>query len=120
MTEPGPRLRREAATITAMLELYCSDQHSAARTGAELCEDCAGLLRYAHERLHRCPFGEGKTTCVKCPIHCYKPDMRERVRQVMRFAGPRMLYHHPVLAVRHLWDDRRDTPVGRVARQSGK
>jgi len=50
--------------------------------------------------MSRCPFGPDKPTCAKCPIHCYKPQVRERVREVMRFAGPRMLLRHPVLAVR--------------------
>ena len=43
-----------------------------------------------------------KPTCAKCPIHCYKPAMREQIRDVMRYAGPRMLKRHPVLAIRHL------------------
>jgi len=55
-------------------------------------------------RLDQCPFQEAKTTCVKCPVHCYKPAMRERIRVVMRYAGPRMLWQHPVLAFYHLFD----------------
>jgi hypothetical protein len=34
--------------------------------------------------------------------------MQERVRGVMRFAGPKMLRHHPILALLHLlWDSRK-------------
>lgn len=29
--------------------------------------------------------------------------MRQRMQEVMRYAGPRMLWHHPVAAIRHLW-----------------
>ena len=65
------------------------------------------LLAYAHARLDRCPFGEGKKTCRRCPVHCYKRDMRERMRQVMRYAGPRMIGVHPVAALRHLWRELR-------------
>jgi hypothetical protein len=57
-------------------------------------------------RLDRCPFGEDKPTCATCPIHCYKPQVRDRIREVMRFAGPRMLWHHPILAIRHVLDGR--------------
>ena len=47
---------------------------------------------------------------MKCPTHCYKPEMRERVRAVMRYSGPRMLREHPVLAIAHLADGRRRAP----------
>jgi hypothetical protein len=96
-----PRITREARTIEAMIRLYCRAQHGG--DGA-LCATCAGLLDYAHARLEKCPFQEDKTTCLKCPVHCYKADMRKEVRAVMRYAGPRMLYRHPVLAILHLLD----------------
>ena len=67
-----------------------------------LCPDCEELLRYAHTRLDRCPFGEKKSSCKKCTVHCYKPVMRERMRQTMRFAGPRMIFYSPWAAIRHL------------------
>nr|MBP8870902.1 nitrous oxide-stimulated promoter family protein [Bacteroides sp.] len=63
------------------------------------------LLEYAHMRLSRCPFGEKKNTCRLCTIHCYKPEMKERMREVMRYAGPRMLLYHPAAALRHLWKE---------------
>lgn len=87
-----------------MIELYCRAHHE---RGGDLCAECQSLYAYAMARLDRCPFGAEKTTCARCPVHCYKPSMRDKVREVMRFAGPRMLWHHPVLAVRHLLDDRR-------------
>ncbi len=106
MTRPSARLARESATVTRMIGLYCRRHH-----GRTLCAECRQLSDYAQERLKRCPFGEGKTTCAKCPVHCYRPEMRERVRRVMRYAGPRMLYRHPYLALRHLIDGQRKRPV---------
>jgi len=108
LTEPShPRLLREAKTIEAMLRLYCRDHH-----GAEwaLCAGCTPLLDYARERLAGCPYAEHKPTCARCPIHCYRPEMREQVRRVMRYAGPRMLLRHPILALLHLLDGLRRTP----------
>ncbi|MEJ2577374.1 MAG: nitrous oxide-stimulated promoter family protein [Gammaproteobacteria bacterium] len=96
-----PRIAREQRTITAMLRIYCRDHHRAA---PELCDDCAKLLDYAQRRLDTCPFQERKPACNHCEVHCYSKVMRERVKQVMRYAGPRMLLRHPVLAVRHLID----------------
>ena len=100
---PGesPRLARERKTVEAMIGLYCRAQHGSEGT---LCVACTDLLSYAHARLDACPSAGAKTTCARCPVHCYKPAMREQIREVMRYAGPRMLLHHPVLAVRHLLD----------------
>lgn len=102
MGDWGRRRQREEKTLQAMVRIYCRAHHG----GEEICEGCTELLRYAHFRLERCPFGEEKPTCAQCPIHCYKPEPREQVRQVMRFAGPRMLWRHPMLALLHLWDER--------------
>jgi hypothetical protein len=87
-----------------MIRLYCRDHHAPTEI---LCPDCAALSAYASGRLARCVYGEGKPTCAHCPIHCYRPEMRARIREVMRYAGPRMLLHHPVMAIRHLLDGRR-------------
>ena len=86
-------------TIDAMVRIYCHDHHE---TTADLCAACAELLVYAHERLDKCPSGEDKPNCSDCTVHCYRPDMRERISAVMRYAGPRMLFRHPVMALRHL------------------
>ena len=90
-----------------MIRLYCRDHHE---IEGEFCPGCRELWDYALIRLDRCPFRENKPTCAKCPVHCYKPDMREKVRVVMRYAGPRMLHRHPVLAVLHLIDGFRKMP----------
>ena len=95
------RTIRERKTVEAMIRIYCSEQHGPAVVPCERCED---LLRYAERRLKMCPFGADKPTCATCPIHCYRPAKREEIRAVMRYAGPRMLYRHPILAVRHLMD----------------
>lgn len=95
------RLERERRTIRAMLRVFCKGVHGFA---AGLCASCAELDRYAELRLARCPYGEEKPTCVKCPIHCYRVDRRQEMKIVMRYAGPRMLLRHPVLALRHKLD----------------
>lgn len=98
------RIEREKATLLVMLRMYCRAHHEAeVRNSAEgLCTPCQDLWVYALRRLDGCPFGAKKPTCNKCPVHCYKPEMRERVRAAMRYAGPRMLLRHPVLAILHL------------------
>ncbi len=107
MSHDHPRMNRELRTVEAMIGVYCRGQHG---TNGELCTECAALRSYARQRLQRCPFQEGKTTCAKCPVHCYKPDMREEIRAVMRYAGPRMLYRHPIMTLQHLIDGLREEP----------
>jgi len=94
--------RRECKTVRAMVEMYCRHHHR----GGSVCPDCQQLLAYVRRRLDKCPFGIDKPTCVKCPIHCYRAVERERIREIMRWAGPRMSWRHPVLALMHLMRDR--------------
>lgn len=109
MPSHHPRMTRELRTIKAMIHMYCRDQHENKRA---LCAECKELLEFARFRLEKCPFQENKTTCAKCPVHCYKPVMREKIRTVMRYAGPRMFYQHPILTLYHIIDGRRKEPIG--------
>ena len=92
------KIEEEKRTVEKMIRLYCRKKEG----NRELCPSCAQLLEYAHMRLSRCRFGNGKSTCQKCPVHCYKPLMRAKMREVMRWAGPRMILYHPVDAVKHI------------------
>lgn len=94
------RIEREKRVVEKMIRLYCRGKEG----NKELCDDCRALLSYAHARLSHCKFGNNKTSCKRCPIHCYKPNMRARMREVMRYSGPRMLLHHPIAAVRHIFE----------------
>jgi hypothetical protein len=100
MATKRDKLEREKKTLLAMLRIYCRNHHDS--IGKQLCADCRQLREYADQRLEKCPFGEGKGPCSQCEIHCYKPEMRRRIRDVMRYSGPRMLSSHPVLAMAHL------------------
>jgi len=108
MNSTDPRISREFKTIRAMITLYCHDHHE---PGSRLCPECRALLDYSELRLEKCPFQENKTTCANCTVHCYSRSMREKVKQVMRYSGPRMTYRHPILAFFHLMDGRKKTPA---------
>lgn len=97
--------QREKEMVGAMITLYCRKKHG---TGKGLCPECESLLEYACRRSDCCPFMETKTFCSNCKVHCYRPEMRQKIREVMRFAGPRMLFVHPVAAVRHMIESRRE------------
>lgn len=94
----------EKKVISKMIAIYCNSNHNSQKG---LCEECEKLDSYAHARLERCPFGEDKPTCGTCSIHCYKKDMREKIREVMRKTGPRMLLYHPIITINHFMRERR-------------
>ena len=103
---------REKRMVSQMIALYCRKKH---HTRGDLCPQCAALDAYAKMRADKCPFMETKTFCSNCRIHCYKPDMREKIREVMRFAGPRMILHHPVAAIRHVVETKKEQRrLGRI------
>jgi predicted amidophosphoribosyltransferase len=108
MSDDHPRMARERRTVEAMIRLHCHNRHGVERG---LCDECADLLSYASARLQNCPFGASKPTCARCSVHCYSPKRREQIRAVMRYAGPRMLYLHPLLAFFHLLDGLRKSPA---------
>ena len=89
---------QEKRLVGEMIALYCKKQHHIRRG---LCPECAALRDYALERIGRCPFMETKTFCSRCTVHCYKPEQRVQIKAVMRFAGPRLIFSHPLLVVHH-------------------
>lgn len=105
MKDIETKREREKKMISQMIALYCRRNH---HTKGVLCPECAALNDYAHARSEHCPFMETKTFCVNCRVHCYKPDMREKIRAVMRFSGPRMIFYHPVAAIRHVVETKRE------------
>ena len=90
----------EKKTVEQMIAMYCHGVHHTGKN--ELCDACRELKEYAFARIDRCPLMETKTFCSVCKVHCYAPEMREKIRTVMRYSGPRMLYVHPVMALHHL------------------
>lgn len=106
---------REKRMVSLMIKLYCNKNH---HTKSQMCEECAQLNEYAIMRSDKCPFMETKTFCSNCKVHCYKPDMREKIREVMRFSGPRMIYRHPVAAIRHVVESKKEKK--RMEKQDNK
>lgn len=89
----------EKALIQQMIGIYCKCKH---KTKNGLCEDCSSLLEYSHLRINRCPFMESKTFCSNCTVHCFRNEQREQIKKVMVFSGKRMIFHHPLIAINHV------------------
>ena len=91
------KIEREKRVVSQMIRLY--SQHKMGQK--ELSAEMLHLEQYAHKRLDCCKFGDAKKPCKNSPVHCYAPQMREQVREVMRWAGPRMIFYSPLAAIRH-------------------
>lgn len=90
----------EKMVISKMIGIYCKgNKHD--RKGKKLCSSCSLLEDYSYKRIEKCPYMETKTFCSNCKTHCYKADMREKMRTVMRYSGPRLILHHPILLIKH-------------------
>ena len=109
---------KEKEVVSLMIGLYCRKNHGTRK--GQLCPDCQALADYARSRSDHCPFMETKTFCANCKVHCYKPAMREKIREVMRFSGPRMIFYHPIMALHHVISTVREKKrLEREDRQAG-
>lgn len=99
------KIEKEKKVSFLMIDLYCKKKHKYKK---EICNECRKLKEYVSLRLEKCPFGENKTFCSNCKIHCYQKEMREKIREVMRFSGPRMIFHHPILAIKHVIESKKE------------
>lgn len=97
----GNRLEREEKTIETMIKLYCGSKHNIKDSP---CDGCISLINYAKKRVKTCKFGDKKPICGRCKIHCYKPEMRKQIREVMRSTGYKMIYKHPIMLLYHIYD----------------
>lgn len=93
------KIQSEKKTIELMINIYCRKKHG---TTGELCEECRELKDYAFKRLDSCRFKENKGTCKNCKIHCYKPEMKEKIKKVMKFSGPRLIIYNPKELISHM------------------
>lgn len=117
--ELADKRAREVQMVSQMIALWCRGHHGGERAGEQtaggdaaarvklgfraitLCPECAELREYAVARIDRCPHMGTKTFCSACPSHCYRPAMCEKIREVMRWSGPRMIRYRPITAIRH-------------------
>ena len=105
MSKTESKRDREKKTVSLMIHIYCKKKHGSKNN---LCSKCAELEKYAMLRSDKCPFMETKTFCSNCKVHCYNAEMREEIRRVMRFSGPRMIMYHPAMAISHLIETKKE------------
>ena len=96
------KIEEEKNLVLLMIKIFCKSNHKNNNRN-NLCEECIELYDYTSGRIDRCRFMETKTFCSVCPSHCYKNDMRERIREVMIFSSKRMIFYHPILTLKHIF-----------------
>lgn len=99
------KIAKEKKLVFLMVQIYCKANHHQ----GSLCKECQALIDYAYQRIDKCPFMETKTFCSNCKVHCYQNEKRQKIKKVMRYSGPRMLYHHPIVAISHALSTWRNT-----------
>ncbi len=98
--------------------MYCSAKHGTPK--GQLCDDCRQVLDYAIKKIDYCVWGIKKPACDVCPVHCFKDDMRQKMIEIMRYAGPRMTWKHPILAFAHLFDVMRGKKIRKLYEEESK
>ena len=91
------RTKRKISSVSIMVTMYCNAKH--VKSG--LCVPCSKLLDYSIEKINNCKSKVPAAKCSTCKTHCYSITMREQIKSVMRYSGPRMLLYHPVMFIRH-------------------
>ncbi len=104
------KINREKRVIETMIKLYCQKKEG----NKHLCKECEEVINYALKRLDNCKFGEEKPTCRLCPIHCYNPQMKSKIKEIMRYSGPRLIIYNPLFAIEHSIRELLFTPKSRI------
>ena len=94
------KIEIEKLTLTRMISIYCKGNHGSSKV---FCGECNELELYAHKRLDLCRYAEDKPACKDCETHCYKSVCRNKIREVMRYSGPRMMFYYPADFLSHFF-----------------
>jgi hypothetical protein len=118
-----PKVRDDIRIVAGMGAIYCAGNHrererrllgsDAAALGTygrrvpRLCDECAEHIRYAEKRRAYCP-KDPKPFCAHCDTHCYSSAEAEWQRQMMRYAGPRSMWHgYAIPGIKHALEARK-------------
>jgi hypothetical protein len=97
--------RKDLKVLALFTSVYCRSHHRGKQDAVapalprqdglgldrfRYCPECREFLEYAVTRRLKCPL-DPKPTCKHCPVHCYRPGHREKVREIMRFSGRRLI-----------------------------
>ncbi len=96
---------RDLRVLASFIRLFCHARHDRKNVGERnipeivrpgrrpeetICPDCAALLEHGMQKRSLCPL-EPKPSCKSCHIHCYTPEYRLKIREIMAYSGRRMI-----------------------------
>jgi hypothetical protein len=93
--------KKDIRLIGKFVEVYCAGKHQTAEHASitlsadlgerSLCKECEAFLEYAVAKRLKCPLEAEKPSCKHCRIHCYDKSHREKVREIMSYAGRKLM-----------------------------
>jgi hypothetical protein len=93
--------KNDIRLIGKFVEVYCAGKHGAVERDPlalpddlgelRICRECAAFLEYAVTKRLNCPLEAEKPSCKHCRIHCYDRARREKMREIMSYAGRRLM-----------------------------
>ena len=90
------RIEKEKQMIVKMIDIYYKKKsHGTIEEGEE-------LKAYAIKRLDNCRHGDDKGFCSHCKTQCYIPKYKAKIKEVMKYSGPRMMLYNPLMVINHL------------------
>ena len=95
------RTTRDRKILEAMGRIFCKAHHSGEKDPYGLCPSCRETVEATLVRTAVCPYGH-EGNCQDCDIHCQRGEAQERIREIMRYAAPRMVFRHPLMTAEYL------------------
>jgi hypothetical protein len=87
-------VKKDSKVLEHFIQIYCDTKHIKAikseKEGLTLCPECYETLVYSRLRRELCPL-DPKPACKNCEIHCYKPDQRQKIKDIMRHSGMHLI-----------------------------
>jgi len=105
MSEVTAAQIQDLKILADFIELFCHARHDRSMVGERtipgilqqgerspktICVECADLLAHGMKKRALCPL-DPKPTCKSCHVHCYTPEYRQKIREIMAYSGRRMI-----------------------------
>ena len=85
---------KDIKILEQFIQIYCDTKHREAekseKNGLKLCPECHETMDYSRTQRELCPL-DPKPTCKNCETHCYKPDQRKKIKDIMRHSGMHLI-----------------------------
>ena len=87
-------VEKDIKVLEKFIQVYCDIKHKILEktkiNDLNLCEECHETLVYSAKRRELCPL-DPKPTCKNCEVHCYAPEQRQKIKDIMRHSGMHMI-----------------------------